>query len=207
MKMNNSKRTVGIIAIALITLTAMSCRDTRREDTHHRMDSERMDGHHHSSMNQHQLGEAPKQIASNAQNADAKQIVAAYMAVKDALVATDEKAAAKAGKELETTLNSFNTSSYTPEQQKELKDILEDAREHAEHISESAIAHQREHFKILSKDIIDLVAITGTDSTLYQQYCPMYDGGSSWLSRGKDIKNPYYGSKMMNCGKVQREIN
>jgi hypothetical protein len=35
----------------------------------------------------------------------------------------------------------------------------------------------------------------------------MYDGGSAWLSMEEDIKNPYYGSQMLNCGKVQREIN
>ncbi|HAT65637.1 MAG TPA: hypothetical protein DCS66_13750, partial [Flavobacteriaceae bacterium] len=47
---------------------------------------------------------------------------------------------------------------------------------------ESAMDHQREHFKILSKDITDMIAITGTENTLYQQFCPMYDGGSAWLS-------------------------
>jgi hypothetical protein len=59
---------------------------------------------------------------------------------------------------------------------------------------------------MLSKDMMDMVAITGTDATLYQQFCPMYDKGSAWLSMEKDIKNPYYGSKMMNCGKVEKEI-
>jgi hypothetical protein len=52
-----------------------------------------------------------------------------------------------------------------------------------------------------------MVAITGTENTLYQQFCPMYDKGSAWLSMEKEIRNPYYGSKMMACGKVQKEIN
>jgi len=59
----------------------------------------------------------------------------------------------------------------------------------------------------LSKDIMDMVAITGTENTLYQQFCPMYDGGSAWLSMNEEIRNPYYGSKMLKCGKVQKEIN
>jgi hypothetical protein len=96
--------------------------------------------------------------------------------------------------------------SYTKEQQKELADIIEDATEHAEHISESEIDHQREHFKTLSKDITDMVAITGTKSTLYEQFCPMYDKGSAWLSTSKEVKNPYYGSRMLKCGKVQKTI-
>ena len=101
----------------------------------------------------------------------------------------------------------MDISEYTDTQQSDLKDIVEDAVEHAEHISESDIAHQREHFKVLSKDVTDMVAITGTENTLYQQFCPMYDGGSAWLSTSKDVKNPYYGSKMLTCGKVQKEIN
>ena len=93
--------------------------------------------------------------------------------------------------------------------QKELKDIIEDATEHAEHIEKSPIDHQREHFDVLSKDMIDLIAITGTEEKLYQDFCPMYNNnkGAQWLSATKEIKNPYYGAKMMSCGSVQKEIN
>ena len=120
----------------------------------------------------------------------------------------DDNAKAKElGATLATSLGKLDISKFTDAQQSELKDIIEDATEHAEHISESPIAHQREHFKVLSKDITDMVAITGTQVKLYEQFCPMYDGGSAWLSMSKDIKNPYYGSKMLNCGKVQKEIN
>ena len=52
-----------------------------------------------------------------------------------------------------------------------------------------------------------MIAITGTEMKLYEQFCPMYDGGSAWLSMNKEVRNPYYGSSMLNCGKVQREIN
>ena len=102
-------------------------------------------------------------------------------------------------------LKHLTESSYTAEEQKELADIIEDATEHAEHIAKSDIGHQREHFKTLSKDISDMVAITGTKSTLYEQFCPMYDGGSAWLSTSDEVRNPYYGSKMLKCGKVKRD--
>ena len=141
-------------------------------------------------------------------NSDAKAeaILSDYFNLKDALVADDTKKAAQAGTKLVATLKAFDMGSYTKEQQKELADIIEDATEHAEHISESAIDHQREHFKTLSKDITDMVAITGTKSTLYEQFCPMYDKGSAWLSTSNEVKNPYYGSKMLKCGKVQKTI-
>tara|TARA_R110002074_G_scaffold334355_2_gene504723 strand:+ start:1326 stop:1889 length:564 start_codon:yes stop_codon:yes gene_type:complete len=142
-------------------------------------------------------------------NSDAKAeaILSDYFILKDALVGDDTKKAAQMGTKLVASLKAFDSSSYTKEQQEELADIIEDATEQAEHIAKSAIDHQREHFKTLSKDITDMVAITGTKNTLYQQFCPMYDRGSAWLSTSNEVKNPYYGSKMLKCGKVQKEIN
>ncbi|SRR5690554_408057 len=209
--MKNVKTTTAIMLMAFIGLTAMSCRDNKREDSHHRMDSEMMDnGHHHnSSMHHENMDESQDMMGSDAQSSQSKQVVADYMALKDALVATDEKASQKAGKKLENTLEGFNVDSFSAAEQEELKDIIEVAAEHAEHISRSDIAHQREHFQMLTKDITDMIAITGTDNTLYQQYCPMYAGnkGGAWLSMEKEIRNPYFGDKMMNCGEVQKEIN
>ncbi len=227
-KMKKVRVTTAIVAMAFLSLTVMSCRDTKKEEVNDSMNSEMQEeGHqddsmmdndnsmmdhndsimdHDSSMMNHDNMDNNR-MGSNMQNADAKQVVADYMTLKDALVATNKEDAAKAGKKLVSTLNGFNVSSYTAEQQKELKDIIADAKEHAEHIGKSEMDHQREHFKTLSKDIMDLVAITGTETTLYQQFCPMYDGGSAWLSMNKEVKNPYYGSKMLNCGKVQKEIN
>ncbi|MGZ0014658.1 DUF3347 domain-containing protein [Yeosuana sp. AK3] len=139
-------------------------------------------------------------------NQNAEAVLADYFMLKDALVGDDTKKAAQAGTKLMASLKAFDMKSYSKEEQKELADIIEDATEHAEHISESALDHQREHFKTLSKDIIDMVAITGTKSTLYEQFCPMYDKGSAWLSTSNEVRNPYYGSKMLKCGKVQKTI-
>ncbi|WP_020569034.1 DUF3347 domain-containing protein [Neolewinella persica] len=47
-----------------------------------------------------------------------------------------------------------------------------------------------------------------TDGVMYKQYCPMaFDGaGGNWFSDVSDIRNPYYGDKMLKCGKVVAEI-
>lgn len=140
-------------------------------------------------------------------DAKAEAILTNYFMLKDALVADDNGAAQNAGKLTMNAFKDFDISGYSAKEQKELKDIIEDATEQAEHISESPIAHQREHFKQLSIDVTDMVAITGTKTKLYQDFCPMYDGGSAWLSTSKEIKNPYYGSKMLTCGKVKKTIN
>lgn len=137
-------------------------------------------------------------------------IINNYLALKDALVQEDSKNAASFGKKLFDAFAKFDISAQAKQQQKELAEIIEDASEHAEHISENSrdIGHQREHFEILSKDIRGLVIITGSDRTLYQAFCPMYNNnkGGLWLSISKEVQNPYFGSKMMKCGSVQQEI-
>ncbi len=137
----------------------------------------------------------------------AEAILSDYFSLKDALVADDSEKAVEASTKLVASLKAFDESNYTAKEQKELTDIIDDAMEHAEHIAKSDIDHQREHFKVLSKDIADMVAITGTKNKLYQQFCPMYDGGSSWLSSSDQVRNPYYGSKMPKCGKVRKTIH
>ena len=196
--MKKVRLTTIIMIMAFVSLSTISCKDTKSEDTHHTKQS---------VMNHDKMNAPHDMMDSNTQNSDAQRVLTDYMALKDALVETNKDEAAKAGNKLNNTLNEFDVSSYTVEEQKELKDIISDAKEHAEHIGKSEMDHQREHFKTLTKDIMDMVVITGTENTLYQQFCPMYDGGSAWLSMSKDIKNPYYGSKMLTCGKVQKEIN
>jgi len=167
------------------------------EEDHSKMNHDNSDGHHDVDK---------KEMAMNG-DGNSQTILNDYFNLKDALVADDNAKAKELGATLATSLGKLDISKYTDAQQSELKDIMEDAIEHAEHISESDIKHQREHFKVLSKDVTDMVAITGTQVKLYEQFCPMYDGGTAWLSTKEEIRNPYYGSQMLKCGKVQREIN
>ncbi len=137
-------------------------------------------------------------------------IINNYLALKNSLVEDNSKKAASSGKLLFDALGKFNLSSQPAAKQKELKYILDDAKENAEHISENGdkIDHQREHFEILGTDIKDLIVITGADRTLYQIYCPMFDNkkGGKWLSESNEVKNPLFGSKMLKCGSVVQTI-
>jgi len=188
--MNQVKATTVIIAMAFLGLTVMACNDEKDNSQNVEL----------SQNDVHVDGNTPNK-------SDISVILKNYMALKDALVIDDNEAAQRAGKIIMNAFKEFDISGFSKKEQEELKDIITDATEHAEHISESPIGHQREHFKILSQDVIDMEAITGTKIKLYQDFCPMYDGGSAWLSMEKEIKNPYFGDKMLTCGKIQKEIN
>jgi hypothetical protein len=136
-------------------------------------------------------------------------ILAGYINLKNSLAEDNGSDAAKCGQEILDAVSKFDNSSLAPEQKKTFLGLVGDIKENSEHIHENAdkIAHQREHFEMLSKDMTDLVKSVGTNKTLYVDSCPMYDNGKgTWLSEIKEIKNPYLGKKMDTCGAIKETI-
>jgi hypothetical protein len=209
--MKKFKLAMGVVAIALTLLTVTSCKDTKKSDDHMEMDHDGMNHDGDENMEMDQNGMQNNEMMNQDQKTSkATTVLNSYLELKNALVADNTEVAATAGKTLLDALDKFDQSSIAEAQKQEVIDIIEDAKEHAEHISENSgkMDHQREHFEILSKDVNDLIAISGTDRVLYKTFCPMYNEGKGgiWLSETKEIKNPYFGSKMMKCGEIQEEI-
>ena len=74
----------------------------------------------------------------------------------------------------------------------------------------SDIEKQRAIYSDLSNDFIALVKKSGVSSgELYVDYCPMAldDKGAYWLSANKEIRNPYFGDKMLKCGEIKETLN
>jgi hypothetical protein len=72
---------------------------------------------------------------------------------------------------------------------------------HAHH--KNNIEETRKDFHALSDVLILYVASqkAGIEDLPLLAYCPMKD--ASWLQDGGELLNPYYGSKMLHCGKFQ----
>ncbi|MDN3724502.1 DUF3347 domain-containing protein [Aequorivita sp. SDUM287046] len=68
---------------------------------------------------------------------------------------------------------------------------------------------QRENFETLSAGVEVMLQGALKSGTLYKQYCPMAfnNKGAYWISSSKDILNPYFGDKMLKCGRVDSEIS
>lgn len=187
-----------IFAMALLGFAALSCKENKNEETQKADLTLAM-----NEMKSNNL----KDKESNSINSNVSEVITLYLEAKNDLVAEDGKAAAEVSNKLVVALEKMDLSKYDAKQQTELKSIVNKAIENAKYIGNSEISKQREHFKLLSNNMIELVTITGSEGTLYEQYCPMYDKGSSWLSDSKEIRNPYYGSKMLACGRVEKEFN
>lgn len=200
--MKHLKVTTGILTIAFITVTTMACKnETKNKDAETDMN--------HMEMNHSTADESSQAKTDTPKNAATAPIIDAYIQIKNALVADDEENAAKGGTQLLEAFSNFDMSQLSEEQHKTYMNIMADAKTQAEYISKSPLKLQREHFVSLSNNMDDLVMLLGTDKTLYQDFCPMADNGkgASWLSETKEIKNPFYGSNMLTCGSVKKQIN
>jgi len=119
----------------------------------------------------------------------------AYYEIKEALISSN---AGLAGAKATQFINAIKANERT-NASKVLRDkILFDAG----HIAGSEdIGHQRNDFSSLSADFYALVkAVKLNDKPVYYDYCPMKK--SYWLSEDEVIKNPYYGNRMLSCGKI-----
>ena len=130
-----------------------------------------------------------------------------YLNIKNALIDGNSDKAASSSAAMYQALKGFDKSLLTAGQKKVYDAIESDLKEHAEHISKSKIAQQRDHFAMMSKDMYAMAKAFGAGMTLYHDHCPMFKDGSMWLSESKDIRNPYYGEKMITCGSVEEMFN
>lgn len=129
----------------------------------------------------------------------------AYYGVKDALVATDGNKAKTQATALVSALGKVNAAKLSAADKK----ALSTAKTNALSISKTAdVDVQRDQFETLSTSMIALAKATKPATKAYVQYCPMAANGkgASWISDKKEVRNPYYGDKMLKCGSVKEEI-
>lgn len=137
------------------------------------------------------------------------EVYDSYFAVKDALVRTDGASASTSSKTLFTEINNVKMDKLSMDVHMAWMKVFENLKEDAEHISDiKDIGRQRDHFISLSKNIYEVMKISKQETPTYYQFCPMAnDGkGANWLSKENAIKNPYYGSQMLNCGNTVETI-
>ena len=133
-----------------------------------------------------------------------------YFEIKNALVATDGKLANSKAGEFVKLLAKVEITKMTIEQQTFYKPLAEKIKFDAEHINETEDAgHQRDHFGSFSNNLFAIIKnFKANKTTVYQQFCPMaFDNkGAFWLSDKDEIRNPYFGDKMLKCGKVTEKL-
>ena len=138
-----------------------------------------------------------------------KEVASHYFHIKHALTKDDATEAKNGATMLLQVISQFDNSLLPAEQKGEYSKHITAIGEHADAITKSAdVAAERTHFAELSAHMFELVKAFGTGKKIYYDHCPMAFGnkGANWLSESADIQNPYMGSKMETCGKVEKVI-
>ena len=136
--------------------------------------------------------------AVNVSLKDASQntILKQYLLLKDALVSSDATKTQEAAKTLQQSLaanKEYETSQAAADSIAKTNDL----------------AQQRKTFTNLSNQLISVFRKAAvTKGAVYVQFCPMANEGDGgyWLAQEEEVRNPYYGDEMLNCGEVKEKI-
>ena len=134
-----------------------------------------------------------------AQDSAQSPLLTSYYSIKDAMISGNADAVSSGAKAFIQAAGNTG-SKFLPAESRGA--LLKDA----ERIAKSKdIKQQREAFAGFSTSMLALTkAVKLTKDPVHQQYCPMKK--ASWLSSSKAIKNPYFGSTMLTCGKVTETL-
>ncbi len=124
---------------------------------------------------------------------NAQEIYNTYLDIKAGLVNSDAEAVRKSSKKLEGMLE----DSKENKQLKATSKLLSLTKD---------IKKQRDFFVTITDEVDNAISNAQiTSGEVYKQYCPMaFDGsGGYWLSDSEEIRNPYFGKKMLKCGSVK----
>jgi hypothetical protein len=136
-------------------------------------------------------------------------VVTSYYALKNAMVATKADDAGKAATQLATATDSLQSymqkDSVNMAALKPYADTIITQSTLAATISDPSCEKQRIAFGSISSALYGILKKADLqNANIYHEYCPMAfnEKGATWLSNESDIKNPYFGKKMMECGEV-----
>ena len=140
-------------------------------------------------------------------------VVVNYYSVKDALVATKEANALDASRRLLASAGNMmiflNADSVNKGLLQPYLDTIVTQCNEALTIKDPSCERQRLLFGTLSSAMYGMLRkVDLKNAGVYKEYCPMAfnDKGAIWLSSEEEIKNPYFGKKMLECGEVQDSL-
>ena len=202
-----------IVLTVIFAFAACNNSSSRNEHEGHDMSSMKTDTTQHVSATDDKDIKAVAVVFSNVDakaSASIKEIVDHYLHIKNALASDDAGEAASGAKAIEKAIDKLDKSLLSAEQKTAYDANEAEMKEHAKHIAKNGdnIKHQRSHFVMMSEVVYDLVKNFGAGRPVYHDHCPMArdNQGAMWVSEVKEIKNPYFGSAMFKCGRVEEVI-
>lgn len=136
-------------------------------------------------------------------------LIQSYFPLKDALVATDAQQSKMAAKAFSEAIMGYreqvdSTAWANLGLQTQVDSMLQEVTTMMT-IEDATCEHQRVVFGTISRQLFKIISLVQLKNAhLYRQYCPMAfnDQGAHWISDATEIRNPYFGKMMLECGEV-----
>ena len=138
-----------------------------------------------------------------------REATAAYLNLKDALVASDLEQAQEYALRMEETLSAADVRAMGDTGELWMARTPELRRAATRVANADDLDDARARFAELTPVLVTGVRMLGDAGTsLYVVHCPMaFDNdGADWVSAETEIRNPYFGEAMLTCGKVTEEL-
>ena len=143
------------------------------------------------------------------------ELIAAYTGLKDALVASDSAKATAVALQLAVASDSLKVNEIQGDTSNIIKQtagtytsmITSSAKGLA---GESSLSEMRKEFEMIADNLWQLTRVVKYDGQkLFWQYCPMAfnNRGAYWISSERQVRNPYFGNEMLECGKVADSLD
>jgi hypothetical protein len=206
-------KTKSILFSLLFAATAFAfltnCSGNKKEDA-----TESHEGHDEK---EHASGSTAAEEASEPQfQVDARfqeqlaDVFTSYIELKDAFVASDASKAKGEATETKNALAKVDMKLLSGAAHNDWMNYLAPIETSLKEIESSTdIEAQRKSFSTLSDNMYKSVKAYGLGGKqAFYEFCPMAfnNEGAYWLSEQEQIKNPYFGDKMLTCGSVKEKL-
>lgn len=137
-------------------------------------------------------------------------VFTSYVELKDAFVASDVNRVKEEAKQTDEAMGEVDMKLLSGAAHNDWMNYLTPIQNSLKEIQASAdIEAQRKAFSNLSDNLYKSVKAFGLGGKdAFYEYCPMAfnNEGAYWLSDQRQIRNPYFGDKMLTCGEVKETL-
>jgi len=142
-------------------------------------------------------------------------LLASYFDLKDAFFSEDSVKINQSAANLKLAADSLHTQDIQGDSTGSLQATAKDfaltiSGSAAGILGEKEVEGKRKELDLITSALWDLIrTVKYTNQKVYYQFCPMAFNhkGAYWLSNQTAIRNPYFGSKMPECGSTQDSLD
>lgn len=165
---------------------------------------------HHEGHKGKKMEETIKGQADPAFQSQLEKVYKASLDLNDAFVASDVDKVKRAVAPVQEAISKVDMKLVKDKAHRDWMHYLNDLNTNLAQIkSIDKISEQRKYFAAFNDALYKSIKEFGIGGeTVYYQHCPMAldNSGANWLSNSKEIRNPYFGDKMLKCGSVKETL-